>query len=59
MGTATVGSSEAIMLGLLAHKWTWRKRRQAGRQTDRIGPTWYSELTYTRAGRRYRTGIST
>lgn len=28
-GTATIGSSEAIMLGLLAHKWTWRKRRQA------------------------------
>ncbi len=29
MGVATVGSSEAIMLGLLAHKWTWRKGRQA------------------------------
>lgn len=29
VGTATVGSSEAIMLGLLAHKWTWKKRRQA------------------------------
>ncbi|HEX8959517.1 MAG TPA: glutamate decarboxylase [Solirubrobacterales bacterium] len=26
-GTATIGSSEAIMLGLLAHKWSWRKRR--------------------------------
>ncbi|MEH6625838.1 MAG: pyridoxal-dependent decarboxylase [Motiliproteus sp.] len=26
MGTATIGSSEAIMLGLLAHKWNWRKR---------------------------------
>ena len=24
-GTATVGSSEAIMLGLLAHKWNWKK----------------------------------
>jgi glutamate decarboxylase len=24
-GTATIGSSEAIMLGLLAHKWAWRK----------------------------------
>lgn len=23
-GTATIGSSEAIMLGLLAHKWAWR-----------------------------------
>ncbi|MCD6309088.1 MAG: glutamate decarboxylase [Candidatus Eremiobacteraeota bacterium] len=28
IGTATIGSSEAIMLGLLAHKWTWKKRRQ-------------------------------
>ncbi len=28
VGTATVGSSEAIMLGLLAHKWNWRQRRQ-------------------------------
>jgi glutamate decarboxylase len=27
VGTATIGSSEAIMLGLLAHKWTWRKQR--------------------------------
>ncbi len=30
-GVTTVGSSEAIMLGLLAHKWAWRKkRREAG-----------------------------
>jgi glutamate decarboxylase len=29
VGTATIGSSEAIMLAVLAHKWTWRKRRQA------------------------------
>jgi glutamate decarboxylase len=29
IGTATIGSSEAIMLGLLAHKWTWKKHRQA------------------------------
>jgi glutamate decarboxylase len=29
LGTATIGSSEAIMLGLLAHKWTWRERRKA------------------------------
>jgi glutamate decarboxylase len=29
VGTATVGSSEAIMLGLLAHKFTWRNRRRA------------------------------
>ncbi|HMK53735.1 MAG TPA: glutamate decarboxylase [Methanobacteriaceae archaeon] len=28
IGTGTIGSSEAIMLGLLAHKWTWKKRRQ-------------------------------
>jgi glutamate decarboxylase len=36
VGTATVGSSEAIMLGLLAHKHTWRKRRQAaGLPVDR------------------------
>ncbi|MCH9626555.1 MAG: Glutamate decarboxylase [Chlamydiales bacterium] len=32
MGTATVGSSEAIMLGLLGHKWAWRKKRQAAGQ---------------------------
>lgn len=29
VGTCTIGSSEAIMLGLLAHKWSWKKRRQA------------------------------
>lgn len=29
VGTSTLGSSEAIMLGLLAHKWAWKKRRQA------------------------------
>jgi glutamate decarboxylase len=29
VGSGTIGSSEAIMLGLLAHKWTWKKRRQA------------------------------
>ncbi len=28
VGTGTIGSSEAIMLGLLAHKWTWRQRRE-------------------------------
>ena len=28
-GTATVGSSEACMLGGLAHKWNWRKKREA------------------------------
>lgn len=35
IGTSTVGSSEAIMLGLLAHKWNWKKRRKAaGRPYD-------------------------
>ncbi|MCK4935035.1 MAG: glutamate decarboxylase [Simkaniaceae bacterium] len=29
IGTATVGSSEAIMLGLLAHKWSWKNKRIA------------------------------
>ena len=29
IGAGTIGSSEAIMLGLLAHKWTWKNRRQA------------------------------
>lgn len=34
-GTATVGSSEAIELGLLAHKWTWKKNRiKQGKRTD-------------------------
>ncbi len=28
-GVVTIGSSEAIMLALLAHKWSWRKKRQA------------------------------
>ena len=27
IGTSTIGSSEAIMLGLLAHKWNWKLRR--------------------------------
>ncbi len=35
-GTATIGSSEAIMLAMLAHKRSWQKRRQeAGEPTDR------------------------
>jgi len=29
IGTNTIGSSEAIMLALLAHKWSWKKRRIA------------------------------
>ena len=32
VGVATIGSSEAIMLGLLAHKRTWRHRREAAGQ---------------------------
>ena len=35
-GTATAGSSEAVMLGALAMKWRWRAARErAGRSTDR------------------------
>ncbi|KZX17131.1 glutamate decarboxylase [Methanobrevibacter cuticularis] len=28
VGTSTIGSSEAIMLGILAHKWAWRENRK-------------------------------
>jgi len=36
VGTATIGSSEAIHLAGLALKWNWRKRRKAaGKPTDR------------------------
>lgn len=46
-GTATVGSSEAIMLGLLAHKWSWRARREAaGLPTDKPNVV-YSGLVHT------------
>jgi glutamate decarboxylase len=35
-GTACVGSSEAIMLALLAHKWTWKNRREKeGKAVDK------------------------
>lgn len=35
-GSATIGSSEACMLGGLAHKWNWRQRRQeAGKDASR------------------------
>ncbi len=27
IGTSTIGSSESIMLGLLAHKWNWKHRK--------------------------------
>ena len=36
VGVGTIGSSEAIMLGLLAHKWSWKARREAaGLPTER------------------------
>ena len=36
VGTSTIGSSEAIMLGLLAHKWNWKeKRKKEGKSPDR------------------------
>ncbi|RKG57758.1 glutamate decarboxylase [Corallococcus sp. CA054B] len=36
IGTSTTGSSEAAMLGGLAMKWRWRKRREAeGKPTDK------------------------
>ncbi|MBD3389674.1 glutamate decarboxylase [Candidatus Micrarchaeota archaeon] len=36
IGTGTIGSSEAIMLGLLAHKFSWRNRRKKeGKKYDR------------------------
>jgi len=36
IGSGTIGSSESIMLGLLAHKWSWKKRREAeGKPTDK------------------------
>jgi glutamate decarboxylase len=36
IGMATIGSSEAIMLGLLAHKFTWRRQRErSGLPSDR------------------------
>jgi len=35
IGTATLGSSEAVMLAGLAHKWKWRSRRKAeGKPAD-------------------------
>ena len=36
LGSGTIGSSEAIMLGLLAHKWSWKKRMEAqGKPTNK------------------------
>lgn len=31
IGTTTVGSSEAVMLALLTHKWNWNRKRVSGR----------------------------
>ena len=36
IGSATIGSSEAIMLGLLAHKWKWKKRAKKGAEPNII-----------------------
>ena len=45
IGTATVGSSEAIMLALLAHKWTWKKRMEAeGKPADKPNMVFGSEV---------------
>ncbi len=39
VGTNTIGSSEACMLGGMAMKWRWRKRMEAaGKPTDK--PNW-------------------
>lgn len=39
IGTTTVGSSEAMMLALLAHKWNWRKQhRQRPRASHKDQP---------------------
>jgi glutamate decarboxylase len=35
LGSGTIGSSESIMLGLLAHKWSWKKRMESqGKPTN-------------------------
>jgi len=45
IGTATIGSSEAIMLGLLSHKWNWKKRREAeGKPFDKPNIVFGSEV---------------
>lgn len=36
VGTATIGSSEAIMLCLLAHKWNWKKKQKNEKKTPNI-----------------------
>ncbi len=39
VGTNTIGSSEACMLGGMAMKWRWRKRMEAaGKPTDKPNP---------------------
>jgi glutamate decarboxylase len=37
-GTATIGSSEAIMLGLIAHRFRWNKRNQEELKKDKADP---------------------
>ncbi len=36
LGTATIGSSEAIMLSLLGHKWNWKKKQKKGKGLPNI-----------------------
>ncbi|WP_250952478.1 pyridoxal-dependent decarboxylase [Escherichia coli] len=48
VGTNTIGSSEARMLGRMAMKWRWRKRMEAaGKPTDK--PNWCA-VRYKSAG---------
>lgn len=45
IGTATIGSSEAIMLALLGHKWNWKKRQESiGKPTDKPNIVFGSEV---------------
>lgn len=53
VGTATVGSSEAIMLALLAHKWAWRKNGRP-RAWMPAAPTSSLVRMCTRAGKSSR-----
>lgn len=46
IGTTTVGSSEAVMLALLAHKWNWRNK--GGRRNPKDRP-WLVIGTHTHA----------
>ncbi len=41
LGTSTIGSSEACMLGGLALKWRWREKMKAGRKAGRAAQSDY------------------